>query len=64
VYRLGFLSLLSAANPFPPRGAFLQGLRDLGWVEGKNITIEWRFAEGIADRLPKLAAQLVQLGWT
>ena len=40
VARMGFLSLLSASNPFPPRGPFLQGLRDLGWIEGKNITIE------------------------
>jgi ABC-type uncharacterized transport system substrate-binding protein len=61
VNRLGFLSLLSASDPFPPRGAFLQALRDLGWVEGRNITIEWRFANGIAERLPELAAQLVHL---
>src|SRR5262245_15201598 len=61
MYRLGFLSLLAASNPFPPRRPFLQGLRDLGWVEGKNLTIEWRFADGKAERLPELAAQLVHL---
>jgi putative tryptophan/tyrosine transport system substrate-binding protein len=60
VARMGFLSLLSASNPFPPRGPFLQGLRDLGWIEGKNITIEWRFADGVAEKLPALADQLVQ----
>src|SRR5712691_5752460 len=40
---------------------FFQGLRELGWVEGKNIAIEQRCAEGKNDRLPKLAAELVQL---
>ncbi len=41
--------------------AFLQGLRDLGWVEGKTIVIEYRWAEGRPDRLPDLAAELVRL---
>jgi putative ABC transport system substrate-binding protein len=41
--------------------AFRQGLRDLGYVEGKNIIIEWRYAEAKPERLPALAAELVRL---
>jgi putative ABC transport system substrate-binding protein len=43
-------------------GVFQQGLRDHGWVEGQNLAIEWRFADGRAERLPDLAAELVRLG--
>jgi len=61
VYRIGYLSYSSsAANPHFNE-AFRQGLRELGWVEGHNITIDARFAEGRSDRLPDLAAGLVRL---
>ena len=43
------------------REAFLQGLRDLGYVEGKNIAIEYRYTEGEVDRFPEVAAELVRL---
>ena len=43
------------------RQAFQQGLRDLGYIEGKNILIDYRYAEGKADRIPSLVAELVQL---
>ena len=63
VYRVGYLSPTS-----PPVGdvdinqkAFLQGLRDLGWVEGQNLIIERRWAEGKLERLPDLASELVRL---
>jgi putative ABC transport system substrate-binding protein len=60
VYRIGYLSSgPSASNLY--RGAFQQRLRELGWVEGQNIVIDYRFAEGKLDRLPDLAAELVQL---
>src|SRR5215510_9892235 len=47
---------------FTPRTeAFLQGLRELGYVEGKTITIEWRWTEDRAERIPELAGELVRL---
>src|SRR4249919_2024943 len=59
--RIGYLTVSSlSANPARIE-AFRQGLRELGYVEGKNIFIEWRSAEGNADRLPSLAAELVRL---
>ncbi len=57
--RIGVLTPLSAPNPLIE--AFRQGLHDLGYVEGHNIRIEYRFAEGQYERLPALAAELVQL---
>ena len=59
--RIGLLSPFSPSDAAPWHQAFRQGLRDLGWVEGKNISIEYRYAEGRSDRLPGLAADLVRL---
>ncbi|MDP2605683.1 MAG: ABC transporter substrate-binding protein [Deltaproteobacteria bacterium] len=60
--RIGFLS--GSGDPSAPSHqveAFRQGLRDLGYVEGKNILVEYRYAEGKLDRIPILVAELVQL---
>jgi putative tryptophan/tyrosine transport system substrate-binding protein len=62
VPRIGFLSTTSASNIANNLEAFRQGLRESGYVEGKNIIIEYRWAEGKLDRLPELAAELVSLG--
>jgi len=61
VARIGFLATNPATGPHM-REAFLQGLRDLGYVEGRNLVIEDRSAEGKFERLPTLAAELVALG--
>jgi putative ABC transport system substrate-binding protein len=58
--RIGFLMASSPGADSRVDG-FRQGLRELGYMEGKNIAIEWRYAEGKEDRVPKLAAELVQL---
>jgi putative tryptophan/tyrosine transport system substrate-binding protein len=56
--RIGYLSGSSAIGP--REEAFRQGLRELAHVEGQNIVIEWRFAEGREDRLAALALELVR----
>src|SRR3989338_231565 len=61
VQRIGFLATVPPSAIAARTEAFRQGLRELGYVEGKNIVIEWRYAEGKADRLPGLAAELVRL---
>ena len=61
VFRIGFLDNSTAAGSAVLLEAFRQELNKLGWIEGKNITIEYRFAEGKFDRLPDLAADLVRL---
>ena len=60
-YRVGFLGLSSAADYAPYLNAFLRGLRELGYEEGSNIVIEYRWADGREERLPELAGQLVRL---
>jgi putative ABC transport system substrate-binding protein len=59
--RIGYLSSGSGAADLPRAEAFRQGLRDLGYVEGKNIAIDYRRAEGKLNRLPDLAADLVAM---
>ena len=61
VPRIGFLSLTSPSDRPLLLDAFRQGLRELGWVEGQNIAIDYRYAEGRVDRLRDLAAELVRL---
>jgi putative ABC transport system substrate-binding protein len=61
VYRVGRLVAGPSIEPKPELDAFRQGLRDLGYVEGQNLVIESRYAEGSLERLRDLAAELVQL---
>ena len=61
VPRVGFLRVTSASDRPPLLDAFRQRLRELGWVEGQNIVIDYRYAEDRVDRLPDLAAELVRL---
>jgi putative ABC transport system substrate-binding protein len=59
--RIGFLGVSTPGAWAPRVEAFRAGLRDLGYVDGKNIVVEFRFAQGQYDRLPQLAAELVRL---
>src|SRR6516225_1710623 len=61
VPRIGFLSGVFPSSISARVEAFRQGLRELGYVEEKNIVIEWRYGEEKLDRLPALAAELVRL---
>jgi putative ABC transport system substrate-binding protein len=64
VWRVGFLAARSrstAANPDLYYDAFVQEMRERGYMEGKNLVIEWRFADSDYERLPSLAAELVRL---
>jgi putative ABC transport system substrate-binding protein len=62
VPRIGYLSARGAVSlPKSYSEGFRQGLRDLGYIEGKNILIDFRYAEGKLDRFPSLVAELVQL---
>jgi putative tryptophan/tyrosine transport system substrate-binding protein len=60
--RIGYVRVVGVPSiPGPNVEAFRQGLKDLGYVEGKNIQIEFRYGEGKPDRVPNLVAELVQL---
>ena len=64
VRRIGFLAARSRSTPSIPDvyyDAFVQGLRELGYIEGNNLVIEWRFADGNYEHLPDLAAELVRM---
>jgi putative tryptophan/tyrosine transport system substrate-binding protein len=59
--RIGYLTAAGQPGMASRTETFRQGLRDLGYVEGKNIVVEWRFADGKADQLPGLVAELIAL---
>ena len=61
VRRIGYLTTASASSGASVREAFLDGLRQLGYVENQNILIEYRYADGRNERLPELAADLIRL---
>src|ERR1700682_2194953 len=61
VRRIGVLSPFVPADAARWHEAFRQGLRERGWIEGKDISIEYRYADGHMDRLPALATELVRL---
>ena len=59
--KVGFLWIGSPGSPSPFIEAFEIGLRDLGWIKGQNVSVEYRYAEGKAERFPDLAGELVRL---
>src|SRR5579872_5173785 len=61
IRRIGVLSPFTSADSAQWHRAFLRGLRDLGWLDGTNIKIEYRYADGQGDRLPQLIAELINL---
>jgi len=61
IYRIGYLTTSSVASGASNRKAFIDALRHLGYIEGQNLLIESRYADGRDDRLPELAADLVRL---
>jgi putative tryptophan/tyrosine transport system substrate-binding protein len=58
---IGFLGSSTASNQGPWAAAFLQRLRELGWIEGRNIRIEFRWADSQDERLAEIAAEFVRL---
>jgi putative tryptophan/tyrosine transport system substrate-binding protein len=61
VYRIGILEAVPAARNSANLDALRKGLRDLGYVEGRNLIVEYRSADGLADRFPGLVSELVNL---
>ena len=61
IFRIGLLDISDASTSEVRLKTFWEEIRRLGWIEGKNIAIEYRFAEGKSDRFPELAADLVRL---
>src|SRR5215470_8488058 len=61
VFRIGYLSNADAATDSARAGGIRLALRELGYIEGQNVAIEYRYAEGKVDRAPGLAAELVRL---
>ena len=59
--RIGYLSASSSSEATPRTQAFRQGLRELGYVEGKNLAVEFRYADGNFDRIPNLISELIRL---
>ena len=61
VWRIGFLSAVSRESSFRSYAALQQGMRKLGYVEGKDFVIEWRSVEGKYERFPEIVGELVRL---
>ena len=61
VYRIGFLSYRGCRTSLDPNGEFRRGLREVGYVEGRNLVLECRDAPGQVERFPDLALQLIRL---
>ena len=61
MYRIGYLSAPSRESVARGVDAFLKALRDMGWIEGQNLVVEFRWADGNVERLPELAAEMVRL---
>jgi len=61
IYRIGILEAIPAAQNAANLDALRKGLRDLGYVEGRNLVVEYRSADGLAERFPDLASELVRL---
>src|SRR5213593_3730026 len=61
VPHIGYLTLGSISSSAPRREAFRDALRNLGYVEGQNIIVEYRYADGKTERLPELASEMVRL---